>query len=616
MKFCEPKYVSCIKINGIPILPPLITHAKRKEIHRYKLQAMKLEKRIKRERELRQYIDRYYTPTLETCTNLIVTTSLEHKLAFEDDLISQINDLENEIKEIQGKKCIVINQVPPVVQKRTPCLSCDLQVSQYANNKFTVLTSFGKCKSDIVAINGPLYIDKDDSFVTQSSQENEVDISDLETNKPRLIRSNSYILDSPSPMLLEHLRKQTESVDVVSHDGASLPQVSQDIQNITESNSQLDMLTLRTKDNCVCQEDNGNLDDSSYINLSRTESDFQNISPLSDQISTSEDFTLIGTQYQLKAFIDNNVPQVLDNKVIQIENSRETKSYSTNSNKDYRILNSISNSSPPAIIPSKWRLTEYSEGDLKQILNDIPDVYSKQIVEFLEKQKQELLKVKGAHDSSLDEVEEIFDKVEGSSYISKEEPMSYFNYDHIQVIETEDKNVKRVRNETMVNCSRELFPTSDIGKKEGNLQDKKTSPTGRQHTLVLISFSIIHLEYAASIIGAAIRGYLVRRLMRTDRVQGLIQTIRDALICAMQLHSENNDSINESDVELHRRLIQQVSAACYGFYDVFFTLSISEQMTIIRVDRERQKEKLKRPLSRVSSTSSRISRSTSKLFEN
>lgn len=47
--------------------------------------------------------------------------------------------------------------------------------------------------------------------------------------------------------------------------------------------------------------------------------------------------------------------------------------------------------------------------------------------------------------------------------------------------------------------------------------------------------------------------------MRTERVQGLIQTIREALICAMQLHLENTENINESDVELHRRLIQQVS---------------------------------------------------------
>lgn len=62
---------------------------------------------------------------------------------------------------------------------------------------------------------------------------------------------------------------------------------------------------------------------------------------------------------------------------------------------------------------------------------------------------------------------------------------------------------------------------------------------------------------AASKIGAAAKGYLVRRLMKTEKVQGLIQTLKDALICAMELHM--TEDIQPADVELHRRLIQQVS---------------------------------------------------------
>lgn len=46
--------------------------------------------------------------------------------------------------------------------------------------------------------------------------------------------------------------------------------------------------------------------------------------------------------------------------------------------------------------------------------------------------------------------------------------------------------------------------------------------------------------------------------MATERVRGLIETIKDALICAVELHNETVESINESDVELHRRLVQQV----------------------------------------------------------
>lgn len=82
--------------------------------------------------------------------------------------------------------------------------------------------------------------------------------------------------------------------------------------------------------------------------------------------------------------------------------------------------------------------------------------------------------------------------------------------------------------------------------------------------MVFKTFFFVFKEKAATIIGAHVKGYLVRRLMSTERVQGLIQTIKDALICAMELHKENTENINESDVELHRRLIQQVKNELYN----------------------------------------------------
>lgn len=109
------------------------------------------------------------------------------------------------------------------------------------------------------------------------------------------------------------------------------------------------------------------------------------------------------------------------------------------------------------------------------------------------------------------------------------------------------------------------------------------------------SRNLIDKERAASIIGAAAKGYLVRRLIRTEKVQTLIQTIKDAVLCAMDLHK--SDVIEESDVELHRRLIQQLSATCFAFHDVFFLLSIKEQMELIAADRQRKQEKAKRPQS-------------------
>lgn len=44
--------------------------------------------------------------------------------------------------------------------------------------------------------------------------------------------------------------------------------------------------------------------------------------------------------------------------------------------------------------------------------------------------------------------------------------------------------------------------------------------------------------------------------MRTDKVQGLIQMLKDAVVCAFELHQA--EDFQPSDVELHRRLLQQV----------------------------------------------------------
>lgn len=64
--------------------------------------------------------------------------------------------------------------------------------------------------------------------------------------------------------------------------------------------------------------------------------------------------------------------------------------------------------------------------------------------------------------------------------------------------------------------------------------------------------------HASTIICAWSRGYLTRRLLKTERVQNLIQTIKDTLMCAMDLHHETIENIQPADIELHRRLIQQV----------------------------------------------------------
>ncbi|XP_063383645.1 uncharacterized protein LOC134669947 isoform X2 [Cydia fagiglandana] len=99
---------------------------------------------------------------------------------------------------------------------------------------------------------------------------------------------------------------------------------------------------------------------------------------------------------------------------------------------------------------------------------------------------------------------------------------------------------------------------------------------------------------AASTIVAHAKGYLVRRLLRTERVQATVQTIKDALLCALQMH-QDRAGIRGADVDLHRRLIQQITAACYSLHDTFVASTPAERCALIAADRERRRQKPTRP---------------------
>ena len=48
--------------------------------------------------------------------------------------------------------------------------------------------------------------------------------------------------------------------------------------------------------------------------------------------------------------------------------------------------------------------------------------------------------------------------------------------------------------------------------------------------------------------------------------------------------------MSRQDVELHRRLLQQLNRDCQSIHDIFFALSIPEQMAVIALDFEIRKK--------------------------
>ncbi|XP_040001125.1 uncharacterized protein si:ch73-100l22.3 isoform X2 [Xiphias gladius] len=96
------------------------------------------------------------------------------------------------------------------------------------------------------------------------------------------------------------------------------------------------------------------------------------------------------------------------------------------------------------------------------------------------------------------------------------------------------------------------------------------------------------------LLSAAMKGFLTRRLLRTERVAQLVRTIRDTqqfLHAFQQQSPSRGECCSRQDLLLQDRVTLQLRAARYEVYDIFFSLSAGERMQLIRWDRELARER-------------------------
>ncbi|XP_017753216.1 PREDICTED: uncharacterized protein LOC108545908 [Eufriesea mexicana] len=129
------------------------------------------------------------------------------------------------------------------------------------------------------------------------------------------------------------------------------------------------------------------------------------------------------------------------------------------------------------------------------------------------------------------------------------------------------------------NVSRELFPL-----------DSKTI-----HVPILDStiYETKHIK-AANVINAYVRGYLVRRIMRTERVIALKNTYKEALHYILKLHIDA--PLNRSEFNFLHRLQLQCDAASMNVVELF-AQNPQKRMQIIAQDREIKQSRIERPTS-------------------
>ncbi|NXG05683.1 CP110 protein, partial [Sakesphorus luctuosus] len=114
-------------------------------------------------------------------------------------------------------------------------------------------------------------------------------------------------------------------------------------------------------------------------------------------------------------------------------------------------------------------------------------------------------------------------------------------------------------------------------------------------------------------ITAVAKGFLTRRLLQTEKLKHLKQTVKDTVEFIKNFQSEaplKRGSVSAQDASLHERVMAQLRAALYDIHDIFFTMDASERMNILRHDREVRKEKMLRQMDKIKSPRERVTLST------
>ncbi|XP_071966004.1 uncharacterized protein [Antedon mediterranea] len=94
----------------------------------------------------------------------------------------------------------------------------------------------------------------------------------------------------------------------------------------------------------------------------------------------------------------------------------------------------------------------------------------------------------------------------------------------------------------------------------------------------------IHNDTPFNKVSAVTKGYLTRKLMKTDKVQSIIRTIKDMWQFIWQFQTETpvkRGVLSSSDTVLANRVFSQLRAAQFELHDIFFNVSVTERMAII-----------------------------------
>ncbi|XP_056089787.1 centriolar coiled-coil protein of 110 kDa [Rhinichthys klamathensis goyatoka] len=117
---------------------------------------------------------------------------------------------------------------------------------------------------------------------------------------------------------------------------------------------------------------------------------------------------------------------------------------------------------------------------------------------------------------------------------------------------------------------------------------------------------------------AIVKGFLTRRLLTTEKVKHLRQTVQDTQEFIRSFGNnavQRNDQLSEQDVSLQERVRAQLRAALFDIHDIFFTMTLEERLSLLQQDRELRAERKLREMEKAKSPKVILSAATQKSLD-
>ncbi|KAJ8398744.1 hypothetical protein AAFF_G00419410 [Aldrovandia affinis] len=153
-------------------------------------------------------------------------------------------------------------------------------------------------------------------------------------------------------------------------------------------------------------------------------------------------------------------------------------------------------------------------------------------------------------------------------------------------------------------------PSWGSSKMRGRLSQRSRNVCGKELLSVFVRVLTPELHAALCRLGAVARGFLTRRLLMTEKVKHLRQTVQDMQEFIGSFQTEGplrRSSVSAQDLSLQERVRAQLRAALFDVHDIFFEMPVEERLTLLQQERElrlerklREMEKAKSPRDRVS----------------